>query len=140
MKKIFWIIIILIVIFLVLGFLYSQGIINVKWQPLAMILAAFAAPFTFLTNFLSGKSVRTNKILEDQKKSMDKLKNRREKYEVFLEEKNQRIEELKAEVVKLKDDIDKQELEMKEKENQINNMSDIEELQDAFMEGYIDES
>ncbi|MBN2892270.1 MAG: hypothetical protein JXL97_10405 [Bacteroidales bacterium] len=140
MKKLFWIIIIVLVIFLILGFLYSQGVINVKWQPLAMILAAFAAPFTFISNFLKGKSVRTDKILKQQKDSMDNLNNRKAKFDVYMKAKDTRIQNLEAEIIKLKDDISNTELQIKEKKQEVNQMTDINDLQNAFMEGYTDES
>ncbi len=141
MKKVFWVLIILVVIFLVLGFLYSQGIIKqISWQPLAVIFAAAAAPFTFLKNFFSGRSIRTDKILKEQQNSMNRLNRRKENFEVYMRVKDQRIKELEAEVIKLKDDINNMQMDMKDRENQINGMSDIGELQDAFMEGYTDES
>ncbi len=140
MKKVFWIILVLVLIMLILGFLYSQGVIKVKWQWLAVILAAFAGPFNFLSNFFSGRNVKTDKLLKSQKLDMERLRKRREMYEVYQKQKNERIDELEAEVVKLKNEVTDLEFELKQKKKEVNNMTDINELQDAFMEAYNDKS
>lgn len=139
-KYILWIILVVVGILLILGLLYSMGVISADWQPLVMIFAALAAPFTFFKNFISGKNVRTNKIMAEQRASMDRLDARRDKFQVYMKQKDERIEELEAEVEKLKSDKSNIELEMKDKEEEINNMTGIEDLQNAFMEGYSDES
>ena len=139
MKKWFWILLIIILIFAVLGFLYSQGLINVKWQPLAMILAAFAAPFTFLKNFISGGTGKTSKILQQQKNRVAEENKRRVQFDAYVKAKDERINELEAEVVKLETEVDSIKLEIQENEDDINDMTEIEDLQGAFMEGYTDE-
>lgn len=131
---------ILIVIFLILGFLYSQGLIKVKWQFLAMVLAAAAAPFKLLKNYLSGGSVKTDEILKRQKDRVEQEKKRRAQFNIYSQKKDARISELEAEVVVLKDKISNTELETEQNKKEVNNMTDIEDLQNAFMEGYSDES
>jgi peptidoglycan hydrolase CwlO-like protein len=140
MKKWFWIILIIIVIFLILGFLYSEGLIKVKWQFLAMVLAAAAAPFNLIKNYLAGGTGKTDKILERQKDRVDKEKKRRARFDVYMKQKDEKINELESEVVVLKDEISNTELEIEQNEKDINNMTEIEDLQNAFMEGYSDES
>lgn len=131
---------ILIVIFLILGFLYSQGLIKVKWQFLAMVLAAAAAPFNLLKNYLSGGSVKTDKILERQRNRVEQEKKRRAQFDIYSKEKDAKISELEAEVVVLKDEISNIELEAEQNKKEVNDMTEIEDLQNAFMEGYSDES
>jgi hypothetical protein len=139
-KKWLWTIIIVIVILLLLGFLYSQGIITIKWQWLAVIFAGLAAPFNLLKNYLSGKNIKSDKILQASMKRKQEEEIHRKKFEAYSYQKEQRIKELEAEVQILKNDIDKVKLERKQKEKQIQQMSNVEDLQNAFMEGYNDES
>ena len=140
MKKWFWIILVLLVIFLILGYLYSQGLINVKWQFLSMILAGFAAPFTILKRFLSGGNSKANKIITRHRDRVVQENNRRAKFDAYVAQKDKRIQDLEAEIVILENDVENIEREIIDKEESIDNMTEIEELQNAFMEGYTDES
>lgn len=139
-SKWFWIVIIIIAIILFLGFLYSQGLINVKWQWLTVILAAAAAPFTFISKLFSGKSIRTNQILKDHTSRILAEKKHRQIYEQAIKKKEERIKELEAQVATLEDEIDDIQLQHKEVTKKVNKMDDVKDLQDAFMEAYEDES
>ncbi len=140
MKKWFWIILIIILVFLVLGFLYSQGLINVRWQFLAMILAGFAAPFTIIKNFLAGGNSKTNKLIQRHKDRVTQENLRRDEFDAYIAQKDKKIQDLEAEIVVLENDVENIELEIVDNEEKVNNMTEIDDLQNAFMEGYTDES
>jgi len=139
-NKLLWAVIIIIVILLVLGFLYSQGLIHVKWEWLAIILAGLAAPFKLISNFLSGKSVKTQKILDSHVSRIQEEQKHRVAYDQTIKQKEERIIELEAEVASLEEKIDNIELQQQQVKKQVNQMTDIDDLQNAFIDAYGDES
>jgi len=138
-RKWFWIVIIIIVVLLIFGYLYSQGLINVKWQWLAVILAALAGPFKMFSSIFSGKSVRTNQLVQSHYDRIDDAKQHRLVYDQAILEKEERITELEAEVNVLEQQIDDLELSQQQIQTQVNDMND-DDLQDAFLNLYGDET
>lgn len=138
-KKWLWIVIILIVVLLFLGFLYSKGLINVKWQWLTVILAAAAGPFKFFSNLFSGKSVRSNRYVQSHQNRIDAAKQHRMVYDQAILEKEEKIKELEAQVNVLEQKIDDLELSQQQVHDQVSNMND-DDLQDAFLNLYGDEA
>ncbi|MBN2663843.1 MAG: hypothetical protein JXR68_09360 [Bacteroidales bacterium] len=138
-KKWLWIVIILIVVLLFFGFLYSKGLINVKWQWLAVILAGAAGPFRFFSNLFSGKSVRSNQFVQSHQDRIDATKQHRIVYDQAIQEKEEKIKELEVQVNVLEQKIDDLELSQQQVHDQVSNMND-DDLQDAFLNLYGDEA
>ncbi len=125
-----WIITGLIVVGLlvIVGVLYDQGAFdNMQWSGLAMVLAAVAAPYMALKNFLFG-----NKHLKDFEVKYADMKEETIKHRVELDErigaKEKRIAQLDKELELIEAKMDVLELKKKNVEKEVNNMS-IEETQ-----------
>ncbi len=138
-KKWLWIGLIIVLALFLIGFLYSKGIIKTNWQWLTIILAAIAAPIQFISNWLSGKNVRVNKILKNQSTRIQQEQTHRLAYDQAIQQREQKIKDLEAQVNLLEDKVDNLELQKKEIKNNVNQMTDTTDLQDAFMEAYGDE-
>ena len=138
-KKWFWIGIVIVLALFLIGFLYSKGIIKTNWQWLTIILAAIAAPIQFISNWLSGKNVRVDKILKNQSSRIQQEQTHRIAYDQAITQREQKIKDLEAQVNVLEDKVDSLELQKKEAVTNVNQMTDINNLQDAFMEAYGDE-
>jgi archaellum component FlaC len=138
-NKWFWIIVVVIVILLILGFLYSQGLIKVKWQWLAMIFAGLAAPFKLISSLFTGKNLNVNKLIQRQQSRVQNEQVHRQQYDKVIREKEDRIKQLESEVIKLQDQVDDMELEKQQVKNDVNRMTDVNDLQDAFIQAYGDE-
>ena len=132
-----WIIVIVIIvaIFLVIGFLHDQGLLNVKWQGLAMILAVIAGPYKLIKNYITGGTKKTDKILEKHEKIEAEEKIHREEYDKKVKEKEEKIQELENEIVYLDKKIKKVEKKKKNVHKEVEEM-DMDELQDEFTDLY----
>ena len=135
MKTWMWILLGLIVVFLFLGYLYDQGLINTNWQWLSIILAAAAGPFEFLRKVFKGDSISTKKLMEKQSLRQAEVLKHRQVYDKIIERKEKRIQELEAQVMALEDELDRLELELKNVDEEVDQM-DLSELQDEFINEY----
>lgn len=138
-KKLIWIGLLLIVILFIAAYLYSQGIIKTNWQWLSMILAGIAAPFQLIYNWISGKNTQVDKILDAQKTRVQNEQDHRIAYDQAIIEKEQKIKDLQVKVNVLEDKVDSLNMQKKLVDDNVNKMTDINDLQDAFMEAYGDE-
>ena len=132
MKKVIWILIILAVIFLIFGYLYSKGYIHTQWQWLAAILAAAAGPFEFLRQMFTGETITTKKIEEIQQKRKKVVGQHRVQYDQIIKQKEQRIKELEAQVARLEDKVDQLELELQNVDKEVENY-EVPEIQQEFI-------
>ena len=124
---------------LLIGFLYSQGIIKVKWQWLAVILGVLAAPFQLVAS-LFGQNKKISKVLEQRETRIKNEQIHRIQYDAQLKEKDEKIKQLQNEVNKMQDQLETLEMQKKEKEVEINNINDVNKLQNLFTQAYEDES
>jgi len=138
-KKLIWIGLFIIVILFIAAYLYSQGIIKTNWQWLSMILAGIAAPFELIYNWISGKNTQVDKIVNAQKTRIQNEQNHRIVYDQAIIEKEQKIKDLQVKVNVLEDKVDSLNMQKKLVDDNVNKMTDINDLQDAFMEAYGDE-
>lgn len=134
-----WIGLIIIVVLFIIGFLYSQGIIKTNWQWLSMILAGVAGPFKLIYNWIAGKGINADKILRNQSTRIQNEKDHRIVYDQAIIEKEQKIKDLQVQVNILGDKVDSLNMQKKLVNDNVNKMTDINDLQDAFMEAYGDE-
>jgi len=135
----FWIAIIVIVVLLIIGFLYSQGIIKVRWQWLAIILGVLAAPFQLIASIF-GQNKKIAQIMGQRETRIKNEQIHRQIYDAQLKEKDEKIRQLQNQVMKMQDQIEKLEMQKKEKEVEINNINDANKLQDLFTQAYEDEA
>jgi len=136
MKKFFFIIA-LISIFLIVGYLYNQGIIKTDWQWLTVILAAFAGPFRLIQVHLSSKNNKTSskvqEIINRQKEIEKQEQIIKLQYEALLKQKQLEIEELRAKLQKLENKLEELKLQKQQIQTQVEIMS-IEEKSKEFGE------
>ncbi len=135
MKGWIWVIIIIIAVFLIVGFLHDQGYLNVKWQGLAMIFAVIAGPYKLLKNYIGGGSKKTKKMIEKHKQVAEEEKVHRKTYDADIAKKEDEIIKLEAEVEKLDKKIEDVRKEQQNIPKEVNNMS-IDETQNEFLELY----
>ncbi|MEA3451561.1 MAG: hypothetical protein U9Q83_06615 [Bacteroidota bacterium] len=138
-KKWFWIGLIIIVALIIIGILYNQGIIKTDWQWLTIILAGIAAPISVISKWISGDNNRVQNILKDQTARRQQEQAHRLAYDNAVIQKEEKIKKLEAEINILEEKVDKLELQQEEVKEDVNQMTDINDLQDAFMEAYGDE-
>ena len=131
------IIIILVAVFLIVGFLHDQGYLNVKWTGLAMIIAAIAGPYKLLKNYITGGSKKTEKVLEKHQKIEEKEKIHRKEYDKKIEDREKKIEKLDREIENLDKEIEKVEKKRDKVDKQVESQS-LDELQNQFADLYED--
>ena len=138
-KKWFWIGFIVIIGLFIVGYLYHVGVIKTNWQWLTIILAALAAPSQFLATVLGGKNRKVEKMLLAQKNRMQSEQAHRIAYDQVIKEKEQKIQELEAELAEMEDKLDSLTLQQQEVEKQVNNTTNLDELENEFLQAYGDE-
>lgn len=139
-SKWFIVVIIVLVVLLALGFMYSKGLIHVKWQWLAVILAGLAGPFKFLSSLFSKQNNRITQIQQQQAQRIQNEQLHRQQYDQQIHDKDERIKNLESQVLKMQDQMQQLETQKQQTEVKINNMNDANKLQDAFGQAYDDES
>jgi len=98
MKKWIWFVVGIAALFLIVGFLYDQGLLNVKWEWLAVILAGMAGPYKVLKNFFSGGTSKTDAILKRNETTKLEEAAHREEYDILINEKKAEIEALQKDI------------------------------------------
>ncbi len=135
MKSWIWVILIVIAVFLIVGFLHDQGYLNVKWQGLAIILAAIAGPYKLLKNYIGGGSVKSKQILEKHKKVAEEENIHRKVYDKEIERREEEIEKLETKVKYLDKKIEKVRDERKEIPKEVEKL-DLDETRNEFLDLY----
>lgn len=135
MKK--WIIVLIAIaaVFLIVGFLYDQGLLNVEWQWLAVIIAAVAGPYQALKNFFSGGSAKTEAILKRNEVTKIEEAQHREEYDKLIDEKKVEIENLQKDI----DLLDTKVKLLEEKKKNINkevDEMDSDEIQEELLKRF----
>lgn len=120
-----WIItgLVVVALLIIIGVLYDQGTFdNMQWSGMAMVLAAVAAPYMALKNFLFG-----NKHLKDFDVKYNQMRDETVKHRVELDErishKEKRIAELDRELELIEAKVDVLELKKKNIAKDVNNLS-----------------
>lgn len=136
MKKWFWIVIIgLFLIFLIVGYLYDQGMLNVKWQWLTLIIAAIAGPFKIFKNMFSGGDDKVDSILKRNETTKLEEVAHREKYDTMIAEKKSEIEALQKDIDLLDTKVQLLEEKKKNIDKEVDEM-DSDEVQDELIKRF----
>ncbi len=114
MKRIIFLIIGLLLIALVV-YLNDSGLVT--WQPLAIILAAIAAPFKFMMGLFNDKNIHAKhqELREKEKKFQQDL-------DISVREHQKKIKSLDEKLARLENDIDTLDKKRSEVDNLVNNM------------------
>lgn len=133
-KRIIIIFLIVAGIILVLGFLFTEGYIDPKWQTLTIILGALAIPYQFFKNKFSDFGNKYNEIetlasRADARKSAEA--EHRESTDQKIREQELRLKLLEERLKNLDTSIENIELKREKVTREVKHM-DEEELKDAF--------
>ncbi len=133
-KRIIIIALIIAVIVLALGFLFTEGYIEPKWQTLTIILGALAIPYQFLKNKFSDfgnkyKEIETLANRAEARKSAEAV--HRESTDQKIREQELRLKLLEERLRNLDTSIENIELKREKVTREVKNM-DENELKDAF--------
>lgn len=132
MKRLLILLGVLIVVFLIFGFLVDQGYVqNIEWQWLAVVAAAAAGPYKAIRNIFSFDKDVTAKILDKQEKTREIEKIHRIEYDQTITEKKMHIESLSKEIEVLEKKLDIIEERKKNVRSQVRKMSTEEKIQEA---------
>jgi len=137
MRSWIWVILIVVALFLIVGFLDDQGYLNVKWQWLAVALAAMAGPYKLLKNYIGGGSVKSKQVLEKHKKVAEEEKIHREVYDKEIKKREEEIEKLETKVKYLDKKIEKVREEQKQIPKEVENLT-LDETRNEFLDLYGD--
>ena len=118
---------VIVVVLIVIGILYDNGMLNFRWQGLTMVFAALAAPYTLLKNWLI-KDRKTQTLINDHKDMLNKEKEHRKEYDEKIKLKEERIKLLNEEIKNSEQKVKEIEIKKKEVNKEVKEMS-IEELQ-----------
>ena len=128
-----WVItgLVVVALLIIVGVLNDQGVFDrMRWEGMAIVLSAIAAPYMALKNFLFG-----NKPLKDFKVKYHQMQDETVKHRVELDErigaKEKRIAELDKELQLIEAKMDVLELKKKNVQRDVNRMSIEETRTDA---------
>jgi len=131
LKKWLFVIIGIALLFLIVGFLYDQGLLNVKWQWLAVIIAVVAGPFQALKNFFTGGTSKVDSILARNEQTKAEELEHRAVYDKMIEEKKIEIEALQKDIDLLDTKVQLLEEKKKNINKEVDDMSS-DEVQDEL--------
>jgi hypothetical protein len=120
---------------LIVGFLDDQGLLNVKWQWLTVLIAIVAGPFKMLKNFFSGGTSGTDSILKRNETTKIEEAAHREEFDLMITEKKAEIELLQKDI----DLLDTKVQLLEEKKKNINKEVDemnSDEVQDELIKRF----
>lgn len=137
MRSWLWVGLIVVAIFLIVGFLHDQGYLDVKWQGLAIIIAAIAGPYKLIKNYITGGSVKSQQLIEKHKKIGEEERARKKVYDEIIVEKEKEIEKLQREVEYLDRRIEDEKDSRKDIDEKVKNM-DLDEKQDKLSDFFGD--
>jgi len=134
MKTWIYVVIGLAITFLVVGYLNDQGLLNVKWQWLAVAISLLSGPFKLVKNWLSGNS-KVDSILDKNKQTKLEEATHRETYDKDIEAKKAKIEALQKDIDLLDTKIQLLDEKKKNVDTEVKNMS-LDETKNEFNEIY----
>ncbi len=132
MQKMFrrWLITIgiIVLVLIIIGVLYENGVLDFEWQGLTMIFAALAAPYTIVKKWLEKDSYSQG--IEDKYEELNRqeVKHRTET-DIEIKEKELKIEELEIEIKNKEKEVERIEHKKKEVKKKVEQMS-LDELQE----------
>ena len=133
-KRIIIITLIVALVILVLGFLFTEGYIEPKWQTLTIILGALAIPYQFFKNKLSNFGSKYNEIeaLADRAESRKASETKhRESTDQKIREQELRLQLLEERLKSLDTSLENIELKREKVTREVKEMHE-DELKDAF--------
>ncbi len=129
MNRRWWITIgVIIVVLIVIGVLHEKGMLNTKWNVLAMIFAALAGPYTLVKNWLFKDRTSDRVLKKYDNLQKDEVIHRKQFDEEILA-REEHIRELDKKIADSKKEIEEIELRKAKIKEEVNNMS-LDELQD----------
>ncbi|HKK10220.1 MAG TPA: hypothetical protein VJ939_05255 [Bacteroidales bacterium] len=133
-KNILIIIAVIAAIVLLLGFLFTEGYINPKWQTLTIILGALAIPYQYLKNRFSSFNKKYDEIERlsdraDQRKADEQR--HRESMDQKIRERELRLQLLEERISKIDTSIENLEMKQANVRKKVSAM-DEDELKEAF--------
>ncbi|MCF8308566.1 MAG: DUF724 domain-containing protein [Bacteroidales bacterium] len=137
-KNIIITLIVIAVVILGLGYLYTEGYINTDWEILTIILGALAIPYKYLRNRFRGFAggyEKIDRIIEQQDERKKGEKKHREEYDKKIREKELRIQLLEEKLEKIDSRIENMEMKKEDVSREVKNM-DEEKLKNTFEESF----
>lgn len=133
-KNILITLLVLVVLLLGIGYLYTEGYINTNWEFLTIILGLLAIPYKYLRNrfrSFSGTYDEIDRIVERQDTRVEGEKSHREEFDTKIREKELRIQLLEEKLEKIDSRIQNMEMKKEKVSGEVDNM-DEEELKNTF--------
>jgi len=133
-KNIVVTVIVIAVLLLGIGYLYTEGYINTDWEILAIILGTLAIPYKYLRNRLrnfAGNYEEIDRIVERQDKRVEEETEHREKFDAKIREKELQIQLMEEKLEKIDTRIQNMELKREKISGEVNRM-DEEALKKEF--------
>ena len=118
---------VIVLVLIVIGILYDNGMLNFRWQGLTMVFAALAAPYTLVKNWLI-KDRKTQTLVNQHKDMLENEKKHRKDFDEQIKLKEDRIKLLDEEIKKSEKKVKEIEIKKKSVSKEVKEMS-IEELQ-----------
>jgi len=119
---------IIVLVLIVIGVLYDNGVLDFEWQGLTMLFAALAAPYTLIKRWL----VKDNyaQSIEDKYEELNRkeVKHRTET-DAKIKEKELKIEELEVKIKNSEKEVERIEKKKKKVKKEVEQMS-LDELQE----------
>jgi cell division protein FtsB len=129
-----WIIILILIGLLIgLGIMQDTKIIDIKWQWLSILVAAFIAPFKYLYSMLTPNKEKIQAIKDQHEMVRDQEHNYQKELEGRIQEREARIEVLNKEVEVLNSRVRLLEEKSKRVDDMVNNMT-VDEKKEKFKE------
>ncbi len=133
-KNIIITLIVIIVLLLGIGYLYTEGYIDTDWEILAIILGTLAIPYKYLRNRFrnfGGNYEEIDRIVERQDKRLEEEAEHREQFDSKIREKELKIQLLEEKLEKIDSRIQNMELKREKISGEVSRM-DEEELKNEF--------
>ncbi len=127
---------VIVLVLIVIGVLYENGMLDFKWQGLTMIFAALAGPYTLIKRLLF-KDKRVDKMLKEHKEVVKEEKVHRELTDKQIVEKEKKIKDLNKELELAEKRIELIEAKKKVIDKEVKEMS-IEEMQNEAVDYFGD--
>jgi len=122
-------------LFLVVGYLDDQGILNVKWQWLTVAISLLAGPFKLVKGWLTGNKSKVDDILTKNKATQKEEVVHRETFDKDISDKKAKIDELQKKIDLLDTKIQTLDEKKNNVDKEVNNMS-LDETKNEFEEVY----
>lgn len=133
-KKILLIAAVVIVVILVIGYLFTEGHLEPKWQTLTILLGALAIPYQFLKNKLNSFASRYDEIedIADRAKSRKAKEERhRDDFDSKMRERELRLRLIEERLSRLDMQMENIEMKREKVKSDVDSM-DEQQLRDTF--------